>query len=767
MNIMKVSSSLLYRCVDVFVRFDFMFLSLFVIIINLPYFAWYYVPYHDSMYFFDLFYFFYNHFFFHNNLAQWMPYDSYGLPINHEQIFGLSAISYFFMFIGWIFKVKNVLLLFKATVLFEQLVLLTGMYLLSRILFNNRRTVYIVCIGAVCSCYWLHQLMFDLHTFYMFPLSLYLLILFFRSRAPEFLWLTGIILFSWIMGNSLYCMSLWIATLFIVFVVLLLKDVSVLKCIFQKKPLNIVLFIFFIVLCFAYYMQLNDIRGYVNFLSRGHGGANTLATFLIWGEVRGFPEFLKNQFLGLHDTRYMGLLPILFFIISIIWIRKKEFFAFLAPVIFLIWLYCGGLFSVLCYYIPGMKYYRHITYTYGMIKILMLICAGYGLDLFWKAETREKIKYLFISLAVMVFIYDSHRLTGRFLHELSFSSTPKKDFFLVVRPLSVFPIAGIYLVVFISIVIGYSFFVLLHKFRYKDKKKWIVFRYFVDGMLIFVFFIDILYFQILVFKLKPRLSKDYKDSVYVYYVHKFEFMPFRKQEPKGQRQKDAYRLISRKTAGTNYPAVYNFIQFDTCYTEFYTHMHSKGFTRLMNTRHTIDRDLLKVIGCGFPKFRLIGNAKYFDTIDEASDTMKKMPKLFDTLIIRSPSRVNKAIMHSYLNSGALGHIKLVNFNPNEVYLNVNVSAKQGAWLVYADNYHKGWHAEVNGKEVPVEEAYLAFKAVYLNKGHNKVHLFYWNGIISFISYFIALFGFISAILLVYLFMFTSMTNSPLGLFREK
>jgi len=767
MNVKKILSLLVFRCRDIFIRFDFMFLSLFVIIINLPYFAWYYVPYHDSMYFFDLFYFFYNHFFFHNNLAQWMPYDSYGLPINHEQIFGLSAVSYLFMVIGWIFRIKNVLLLFKATVLFEQLVLLTGMYMLSRLLFNSRCTVYIVCIGAVCSCYWLHQLMFDLHTFYMFPLALYLLMLFFRRHAPVFLWLTGIILFAWIMGNSLYCMSLWIATFFIIFVVLLLKDVSVLKCIFQKRLLNIVLFIFFIVLCFAYYMQLNDIRGYVNFLSRGPGGANTLATFLIWGEVQGFPEFLKNQFLGLHDTRYIGLLPVLFFIMSMIWVRKREFFAFLAPAVFLIWLYCGGLFSVLCYYIPGMKYYRHITYTYGMIKILMLICAGYSFDLFWKVDARQKIKYLFVSLAVMIFIYDSHRLTGQFLHELSFSATPKKDFFLVVKPLSIFPIVGIYLIVFIGIAIGYIILVLLDRSRYADKKRWILFRHFVDGMLIFVFFIDVLYFQILVFKLKPRLSKDYKDLVYVYYVHKFEFMPFRKQKPKGQRQKDAYRLILRKGAGTNYPAVYNFIQFDTCYTEFYTHMHSKGFSRLMSTRHRIDRDLLKVIGCYFPKFRLIDNAKYFNTIDKTVNIMRNLPALYNILIIRNHGEPYQMDMSLHSGVANLGSIKVEDFNPNEVYLDVNVSTKHGAWLVYADNYHKGWHAEVNGKEVPVEEAYLAFKAVYLNKGHNKVHLFYWNGMISFISYFIALFGFSSAILLVYLFMFTSMTNSPLGLFIEK
>jgi len=121
----------------IFCRIDFALLTLFVIISQYPYFSNTFVPAHDSMYGFELFYYFYNNLFFHGEIAQWLPYDTFGLPTNHDQIFGLSFVNYIVMFIGWLLQIKDVLILYKVSFLGEQLVLLTGMYLLCSLLFER------------------------------------------------------------------------------------------------------------------------------------------------------------------------------------------------------------------------------------------------------------------------------------------------------------------------------------------------------------------------------------------------------------------------------------------------------------------------------------------------------------------------------------------------------------------------------------------------------------------------------------------------------
>jgi hypothetical protein len=43
-----------------------------------------------------------------------------------------------------------------------------------------------------------------------------------------------------------------------------------------------------------------------------------------------------------------------------------------------------------------------------------------------------------------------------------------------------------------------------------------------------------------------------------------------------------------------------------------------------------------------------------------------------------------------------------------------------AWLFYADVWHPAWTAVVNDRPVPVERAFLAYKAVKLDPGSNVV-----------------------------------------------
>ena len=64
--------------------------------------------------------------------------------------------------------------------------------------------------------------------------------------------------------------------------------------------------------------------------------------------------------------------------------------------------------------------------------------------------------------------------------------------------------------------------------------------------------------------------------------------------------------------------------------------------------------------------------------------------------------------------------KVVSFDLNRVRLKTHFDRDR--FLVYNDSYHPGWHARVNGRQVPLYRANIAFKGVYLPAGENDVVL---------------------------------------------
>jgi hypothetical protein len=89
-------------------------------------------------------------------------------------------------------------------------------------------------------------------------------------------------------------------------------------------------------------------------------------------------------------------------------------------------------------------------------------------------------------------------------------------------------------------------------------------------------------------------------------------------------------------------------------------------------------------------------------------------------------------------------IAVRSFSANRLRANVrvpdNVPGPGGAWLVYADAYHPGWRATVNGGPAKVWKANLAFKALYLAPGDNAVEFDFTHPMRQGALWFVGLFG---------------------------
>ncbi len=78
------------------------------------------------------------------------------------------------------------------------------------------------------------------------------------------------------------------------------------------------------------------------------------------------------------------------------------------------------------------------------------------------------------------------------------------------------------------------------------------------------------------------------------------------------------------------------------------------------------------------------------------------------LFLVKPSRVAAAVP-----------IEVREMSNNRVRLGINAH-NEGGWLIYADSWHRGWQAFVDGKRTDILEADLGFKAVRLEPGEHEV-----------------------------------------------
>jgi len=57
-------------------------------------------------------------------------------------------------------------------------------------------------------------------------------------------------------------------------------------------------------------------------------------------------------------------------------------------------------------------------------------------------------------------------------------------------------------------------------------------------------------------------------------------------------------------------------------------------------------------------------------------------------------------------------------------------------VYYLDNFHTRLRGKIDGKEVPIERANLAFKAISLTQGSHTVEFSYFDGLRGVMSYLI-------------------------------
>lgn len=738
-----------------------------VILINLPGLLGYILPTRDTMYMFQTFYFFYNDFFFSGDIPQWLPFGLYGVQSYNSIIAILSPATYFAGLIGYIIGIKNVLFLFHLSIVFEELFFIFGTYLLARLLFREKSVAFIVSLVALCGSVLMVQFLLNFHIYSLLPLVIYLLIKAFSTYSYRYIFLCMVIFIVSFFGNPPYFAPVPIITVLIIFISLFLSNLKNLSRFLRPSKIDLVasvlFFLIFLALTTMYYLFIRDAMNYTEGIYIGRDPVTLktdLNTFLTYANDTSavFEKFkglvFPSAFILDDLTLHVGFVTLLFAFWGLFSIRRAVPFAFVAVILFFGIFSLGGhtpLAEFLYNYFPMMDYFRHIRDVVANYKLFIPLLAGFGLERFLglviNGNTKRRGLILIVEVMTAIAV-----LVGSVVYSISLM--PGKTMHAVV------------------VTAAFLIFLVLLRYRFKVLNT--------IHFLIACFLFQMLSYQFLVIGTMSRISQRVSPvDMDVVSVYDYEYQNARTDFPNSKRALDGSAFIN--VTKINYAFVYNFLLWDPCdpvrRVDFinenvfdYFKLKRADFVDIDSRNNTFgkrlllprDWNFLSSIGCESNKLKLSKNVVFSDSLEESRTILRNFKEVDTKIVLNGVDEAyrSKWKPDSLLNNSEDEIINVMDFSANRLSLEVEIPEGSGAWLYYADAFHPGWEAYVNGKSRPVVQANIAFKAVFLDPGKSSIELFFKNEPAKSIGLFLIISGiiFTATVLLIMLKMCFSYTT---------
>lgn len=703
--------------------YDLTFIGLlfFTLLLNLPYFFNLVFYSHDSLSYYATFYTTYNNFFYHGEFVQWLPYSSYGVHANFIQITQLTVVDYFVILAGGLLKIPETLFLFKVSLLLEQIIFLFGMYLLSKKLFKEKTAVFFTCACALGSLVLCNQLFWGFLAFYLLPLVIYCLQLYFRRYDLRYLLIAMNISLLAMAGSVPYyeVITLLVVAIIVLFLIITHRHrwKELLNAAKEVSASHLILFLVFLALASAY-GYLCFCRGeHITILSPQRDPTTytiPLDTFLSYGGDLGFEKFMGliqpralHTWWALDLILYMGFLMLLFVGYGVMKVRDPTFYSFVAVVVVLVFFSVGGMVSRILYHIfPGMHYYRHIALSVTCFKIFLPLMAGFGVDAFLKNSRTKVFSFgagvVVACLLVEAFIYCVY--SRGFLGERC-------------AQLYIYFVLGVILI----------FPLMLKRSSAKQFFKMIM----ISGICV-----ELLGYQAILASSQRLIAESWPKELSRTCDHLFQAT--RTIYPPQGMAKEAFDglfNIASHASTPRYAHYYNMLQWDPEAPYFRIDFINTHVLRLLEARGVDaysfpfillpDPPLQRALGGETSsKLQLISNVFFVNDEKEAIEYVKTIDNIDEVIVLNN---VPLGIRIPWVNyRAAEGNVFVTDFSSNSLSLIAALPVGTKAWLYYADGFHPSWKAFVNGQPTPIFQANVGFKAILLEGGIHDVRFVYDN-----------------------------------------
>ena len=737
---------------------DLLWFVIVLIIMNVPLWNRRVWPGDYTLMTFFNFYFVYNDFYLYNEIPHWFPFGAYGVPANYWQFHQLSPPCYFVGILGWILRIKDVLLLFKLSGFMEQLILLIGTYLFTSRLLTTRTARALVCLSVLLSSFWFYENFWNLRLYYLVPLMLYALILFFDRKDSFYFWISGCIFSISLIGNLPYFFSLHFIILLLFFIVLTVKQPSSLLSLLKmsgRAKFAFGTFTLISLTCFYFFANSLD-EIYVHKLGRDPNQwyATPLNDFLTLGPGIDWGKFIElvlpNPGERYDTVIYPGLIATFFVFYALLRARSCVLYAVWVVFIYLTLFSVGSqhFTATMTYHIfPPIRLFRYIGQVGSLIKLFVLITAGFGLDhLLKEVNSQSPKKSLAGSLLLTIGITCSfivYLILEFKIYSNSWLTKYHVVNFLIFTIFSSTLLIGIYKLDFSKKTIGF--------------------------IVLFTLSLELLLYQFQFIQSTYRTQVK-KAGIETPQIFKYQFQTERAMTPEftEKRIRDAYDLVFSKPGF--WMEAYDFVKFDPCLPieptiyepigltnltsslfgismKFPVGMYMADFPELSNTPRA--KTFFSTLGCYSPKLKLTTNVLMAANDQDAARIISTVEGIDGTPVVSGD--IESGSSNVFLSGKTAATIQPVSFRSNELTLNIHPSTHQNLWLYYADSYHRNWKAWVDGKEVVVSKANLAFKIIKLPINSQHVRFKFVPGWKDRLIYVIALIGILFCSILVALF----------------
>ncbi|HKX18687.1 MAG TPA: hypothetical protein VJT33_11810 [bacterium] len=390
------------------------------------------IPIHDAFQITNIVYFIFNEVTKHHAVPLWYPYINYGVDANWYLTIAIGPSLATLLPLARLFGTGDALYFYYLSLLFDEIILLVGTYLLARTLFRSRLSVLFVCIAMTGSTLWYAQPWFNFHLYYFIPLSAYFVVTgAIRSEIWRFL-AGGLALLISEFGNLPYFFvphvlsyiplaagALW-AYRFDTRKALGHAGVRELATLLGCGLTAVIYFVF---LSYG-----------VHHINYNFGRTRTLVgveDFLTYGGAVGFQKFAE-LFTGtswsIDINGYAGVLVFASMVFGFIRAPDRRMVPYLITAVFLTLTSIGEdtFVAPSLYQLPGVAYYRHVGLLLPLIKVMIIVLAGFGFDALMMgggdvdatATKRTRHSYVVVATILGVMLLVAFALTGQVVSDV-------------------------------------------------------------------------------------------------------------------------------------------------------------------------------------------------------------------------------------------------------------------------------------------------------------------------------------------------------------
>ncbi len=719
---------------------------------------------HDGLQYFTLQYWFLNSVATTGEISQWMPFMTHGTVGNWWHTSQASMVQSALVLAGTLLKGANFLPFFYAGIFFDEMVLLAGMWLLSGRYFTSSQTRFFVAAAAMGSCIWMDQPWFNFHFYYALPLLLHLLHGFLDSGRWRYVLLAGNLLALQTMGSLPYMIPVTTLVICVYFAAWIsLVDRSAWReRRFLKHPIRGILCLVPIGLVFAMVYVLlkhGTAELAVYNYGRGQDEKTSLVGFLTYAGTADYTMWLETV-LGVSPsmdyTLYFGIFSIVFVVLGAVYGRDRRAGVLWCVTALLFLFSFGGFVAYACHRLwPVMSFYRHVMMVCVLMKPFLCLLAGFGFEACVLRRVNRAWPMLLAAIALgalaawLLNLATHPKVWAELLKHIPPHGT------LSIKKFMDPSVTANSLVLSSAWALIAGMLLVLLTLNIREKARAMI------AALVLVMQVMNLY----AYKTLQTISKTFPMDKFQCQVNDFQPIPWHER-----RQPDTVRnprtgIFFKELLATRY-GVYNWtlgsylfsdsvgsvyradhwlIPLDDFMRAFWKQpqrdfrVHPSGLQTLRRLEFPTNH-----VAC--VKFSGLGEDKiqFFRSAIECGDdrliaSCITSPDFRGDLLFLSDTRPapNVATPPQLGSSDRVpSHYKVLRFDAN--HLDVEADAGGGAWMFYSDVWHPFWRAVVNGEEVEVRRANMAYKAVPIGPGKNIVQFTFGSPLASAIFIFLAL-----------------------------